>query len=80
MRRMVKENQLKFGATPLFPERVASPRSSASRTIALSAKRAPERNSRSNCPLSCKSSIRPSVAITCWHTAAPSRRLSTICR
>jgi hypothetical protein len=44
---------------------VASPRSSASRTIAFSEKRAPERNSRSNCPLSCSSSIRPSVAITC---------------
>ena len=49
---------------------VASPRSSASSTIALSAKRAPERKSRSNCPLSCRSSIRPSVAITCWRTAA----------
>ena len=31
---------------------MASPRSSASSTIALSAKRAPERNSRSSCPLS----------------------------
>ena len=31
-------------------------------------------------PLSVRSSIRPSVAITCWRTAAPSRRLSTICR
>jgi hypothetical protein len=31
---------------------IASPRSSASSTIALSAKRAPERKSRSNCPLS----------------------------
>src|SRR5208283_5826138 len=55
---------------------VASPRSSASSTIAFSEKRAPERNSRSNCPLCCNSSIRPSVAITCWRTAAPSRRLS----
>ena len=35
---------------------------------------------RSSCPLSCRSSTRPSVAITCWRTAAPSRGLSTICR
>ena len=34
-------------------------------TIALLAKRAPDRNSRSSCPLSCSSSYRPSVAITC---------------
>ena len=31
----------------------------------------PERSKRSNCPLCCRSSIRPSVAITCWRTAAP---------
>ena len=53
---------------------IPSPRSSASSTIALSAKRAPERKSRSNCPLFCRSSALPSVAITCWRTAAPSRR------
>jgi len=41
---------------------VASTRSSASSTIAFSAKRAPERKRRSNCPLSRRSSIRPSVA------------------
>ena len=35
------------------------------------AKRAPERNGRSNCPLSCNSSIRPRVAITCCRTDAP---------
>ena len=51
--------------------RVASPRSSASSTIAFSANRAPERSSRSSCPLACSSSIRPSVAITCWRTEAP---------
>ena len=48
--------------------------------MALAAKRAPERSSRSNWPLSRKSSKRPSVAITCWRTWSPSRRLSTICR
>ena len=32
-----------------------------------------------SCPLACNSPIRPSVAITCWRTAEPSRRLSTIC-
>src|SRR5262249_24063382 len=37
-------------------------------TSALLAKRAPDRNSRSSCPLSCSSSYRPSVAITCWRT------------
>ena len=55
-------------------------RLSESSTIALSAKRAPERSSRSNCALACNSSIRPSAAITCWRTAAPSRRLWTICK
>jgi hypothetical protein len=44
----------------------------------LAANRAPDRNSRSNCPLACSSSMRPSVAITCWRTWLPSRRLSTI--
>jgi hypothetical protein len=34
----------------------------------LAANRAPERNSRSSCPLACNSSMRPSVAITCWRT------------
>ena len=34
-------------------------------TMALAAKRAPERTSRSSWPLACKSSKRPSVAITC---------------
>ena len=37
----------------------ASPRSSASSTIALSAKRAPDRKRRSSCPLSCRSSNPP---------------------
>ena len=59
---------------------VASPAATASTTMALAAKRAPERSRRSNCPLSRKSSTRPSVAMTCWRTAAPSRRLSTIWR
>ena len=34
-------------------------------TMAFAAKRAPERSSRSNWPLACSSSKRPSVAITC---------------
>jgi len=34
-------------------------------TMALVAKRAPERTSRSSWPLACNSSKRPSVAITC---------------
>ena len=59
---------------------VTSPAATASTTMALAAKRAPERSNRSNCPLSRKSSTRPSVAMTCWRTAAPSRRLSTIWR
>jgi hypothetical protein len=33
--------------------------------MAFVAKRAPDRSNRSNCPLSRKSSMRPSVAITC---------------
>src|SRR5262245_4460160 len=36
--------------------------------MALAANRAPERNSRSSWPLACRSSKRPSVAITCWRT------------
>ena len=40
----------------------------------------PDRSNRSSWPLSRKSSMRPSVAITCWRTCAPSRRLSTIWR
>ena len=59
---------------------VTSPAAKASTTMALAAKRAPERSRRSSCPLSRKSSTRPSVAMTCWRTAAPSRRLSTIWR
>jgi hypothetical protein len=46
--------------------------------MALAAKRAPERTSRSTWPLACNSSKRPSVAITCWRTCSPSRRLATI--
>jgi hypothetical protein len=34
----------------------------------------------SSWPLACRSSKRPSVAITCWRTWSPARRLSTICR
>jgi hypothetical protein len=41
---------------------VTSPDATASTRIALSAKRAPERSNRSNCPLRCNSSSRPSVA------------------
>ena len=52
--------------------RIAVPSLRASTTIALAAKRAPDRRSRSNWPLSCRSSTRPSVAITCWRTCAPS--------
>ena len=44
----------------------------------IEAGRAPERSSRSSWPPSRKSSTRPRVAITCWRTDAPSRRLSTI--
>ena len=42
---------------------VASPAAAASTTMALAAKRAPERSRRSNCPLSRKSSTRPSVSV-----------------
>ena len=59
---------------------VASPSATAPTTMALSAKRAPDRNSRSNCPLWRRSSRRPSVAMTCWRTAPSSRRFSTIWR
>ena len=38
---------------------VATPAANASTTMALAAKRAPERSRRSNCPLSRKSSTRP---------------------
>jgi hypothetical protein len=48
----------------------ASPRSTASSMMALAANRAPERSSRSSCPLACNSSIRPSVAITCRREGA----------
>src|SRR5271166_4132779 len=47
---------------------VAAPAAKASTTMALAAKRAPERSRRSNCPLSRKSSTRPSVAMTCWRS------------
>jgi hypothetical protein len=56
------------------------PSATAPTTMALSAKRAPDRNSRSNCPLWRRSSRRPSVAMTCWRTAPSSRRFSTIWR
>ena len=59
---------------------VATPAANASTTMAFAAKRAPERSRRSSWPLSRKSSTRPSVAMTCWRTASPSRRLSTIWR
>ena len=59
---------------------IAASSATALSIIALAANRAPERNRRSSWPLACKSPKRPSVAITCWRTWSPSRRLSTICR
>ena len=72
-----KTRPARCGGLAIF---VALSSATAVSTIALLAKRAPERNSRSSCPLACSSSRRPSVAITCWRTWSPSRRLSTICR
>jgi hypothetical protein len=46
---------------------VTSPAATAFTTIALAVKRAPERSRRSNCPLACKSSARPRVAIILNH-------------
>ncbi len=57
----------------------ASPRSSASSTIAFSAKRARAQEAL-QLPARLQLVDPPSVATACWRTAAPSRRLSTICR
>jgi hypothetical protein len=50
---------------------VAAPRSIASRTMTLSAKRTPERNRRSSGPFAWRSSPLPSAAITCWCPPRP---------
>ena len=75
-------NRSKTSAGPIRRAALAvtAPSATALTTMAFAAKRAPDRSNRSSWPLSRKSSMRPSVAITCWRTCAPSRRLSMIWR
>ena len=75
-----RQSNTRAGPIPSAALVVASPSATPPTTMALSAKRAPKRSRRSNCPLWRRPRGGRGRRLTCWRTALSPRRFSTIWR